>query len=99
MSALEKTQSDNSTLFEAKSFGSLIRMTTVRRVFESFDFEIGTKTFKDLYDALSQRRDMSEQTLRSLYEQKMNLQLKEGQQLAVSTRIFIDDCYEQLQED
>ena len=41
------------------SVGSLNRMTTIRKVFESFNLDITKRTFADLYAAILERRDLS----------------------------------------
>ena len=41
------------------SVGSLSRMTTIRKVFESFNLDIKKRTFADLYAAILERRDLS----------------------------------------
>ena len=75
-------------------------MTTVRRVFESYDFDIGLQNFFDVFESLAETRDLSMSTLQSLYQGRMGSRaLPEGEQLHVRTVIMLDDCYEQMRED
>ena len=74
-------------------------MTTIRRVFESFDLNIAVHSFNDLYKELQKRRDLSDESAKAMYDGKLNPPLKEGQSVVLRTLFTIDDNYGMLESD
>ena len=76
----------------------LMRMTTIRRVFEKFDVDINAHSLQDLYNELLNRRDLSEESLTLMYTSVINPPLQKGQLVQARVVFTIDDTYGQIDE-
>ena len=53
--------------FQPFSIGQLARMTTLRRIYESYNLDINSCTFKDLNEKVAENRDLSPEAIQNLY--------------------------------
>ena len=56
-------------------------MTTIRRVFEEFKVDISKLRFADLYEMITDTRDFSEESLKKLWQNTLNPELRADQTL------------------
>ena len=72
----------------------LQRFTTIRRVFEEFKIDITRNKFSNLVEYIEDRRDLSDEALKKLWESKPRYPpILEGQTLVKQYFIHIDDTY------
>ena len=70
------------------------RFTTIRRVFEEFKIDITRNKFSNLVEYIEDRRDLSDEALKKLWESKPRYPpILEGQTLVKQYFIHIDDTY------
>ncbi len=72
---------------------SLQRMTTIRHIFDSYDLDITKNTFADVFKAMQQSRDFSQEALNNLWRSHINPPIEKDQQVSCQTVILVDDCY------
>ena len=90
------TEESTDTTF---SIGQLARMTTIRRVFEEFKVDISKLRFADLYEMITDTRDFSEESLKKLWKNTFNPELRADQTLVQRTKISVEDSYGLIEED
>ena len=42
-------------------------MSTIRKLFDSYDININEKSFRDFYEILKEQRDLSDEALRTMW--------------------------------
>ena len=47
-------------------------MSTIRKLFDSYDINIAEKSFRDFYEILKEKRDLSDEALRTMWKSTLN---------------------------
>ena len=56
-------------------------MSTIRKLFDSYDINIGTTSFRDFYEMLKEQRDLSDESLKTMWKSTLNPPLQENQKV------------------